>query len=94
MAGFIVRQPNGLYCRFSTIIDCPTHYNMTEEEYINNVTGTVRDKDDGIDTLKNYLRPFDEIKERFKPINMTENEFNKLIEIMSENPTNTGFKTT
>lgn len=26
MAGFIVKQPNGLYCRFSTVVDCPTHY--------------------------------------------------------------------
>lgn len=24
MAGFISKQPNGLYCRFSTVVDCPT----------------------------------------------------------------------
>lgn len=24
MAGFISKQPNGLYCRFSTVTDCPT----------------------------------------------------------------------
>lgn len=33
MAGFICKQPNGLYCRFSTIVDCPTHVNMTQEEF-------------------------------------------------------------
>ena len=34
MAGFISKQPNGLYCRFSTVVDCPTDWNMTEEDYI------------------------------------------------------------
>ena len=29
----ITKQPNGLYCRFSTIVDCPTHYNMTQEKF-------------------------------------------------------------
>lgn len=33
MGGFIVKQPNGLYCRFSTIVDCPTHINMTRKEF-------------------------------------------------------------
>ena len=34
MGAFIARQPNGLLCRFSTVVDCITDYNMTEEEYI------------------------------------------------------------
>lgn len=34
MGAFICRQPNGLLCRFSTVVDCITHYNMTEDEYI------------------------------------------------------------
>ena len=29
MGAFISKQPNGLYCRFSTIVDTITHYNMT-----------------------------------------------------------------
>ena len=32
--GFIARQKNGLLCRFSTVIDTVTDYNMTDEEYI------------------------------------------------------------
>lgn len=24
---------NGLYCRISTVVDAPTHYNMTKAEY-------------------------------------------------------------
>lgn len=35
MAGFVSKQPNGLYCRFSTVVDCPTAWNMTREDYIN-----------------------------------------------------------
>ena len=31
---FIARQKNGLLCRFSTVIDTVTDYNMTDEEYI------------------------------------------------------------
>ena len=34
MGAFIARQPNGLLCRWSTIVDNITHYNMTEDEYI------------------------------------------------------------
>ena len=34
MPAFISKQPNGLYCRFSTIVDTLTHIDMTEEEYI------------------------------------------------------------
>ena len=30
MGAFIAKQPNGLYCRFSTVVDCVTHYDMTE----------------------------------------------------------------
>ena len=31
---FISRQKNGLLCRFSTVIDTVSDYNMTDEEYI------------------------------------------------------------
>lgn len=34
MGSFISKQPNGKYCRFSTIIDTVTDYNFTAEEYI------------------------------------------------------------
>ena len=34
MGAFIAKQPNGLYCRYSSIVDSITHHNMTEEDYI------------------------------------------------------------
>ena len=85
MGAFVAKQPNGLYCRFSSIVDCPTHWNMTREEYLNNATGTVRTKDEGEDILKKYLQPFSEVIEQFVPNNMTQKEFDELIEKMSQN---------
>lgn len=32
MGSCIVKQPNGLYCRYSSVVDAPTHYNLTKEE--------------------------------------------------------------
>lgn len=83
MGAFIAKQPNGLYCRFSTIVDTVTHWNMTKEDYLNNYTGTVRDREVAQDTLDNYLQPFDEVLERFVPNNMTIEEFEELVVKMS-----------
>lgn len=84
MGAFIAKQPNGLYCRFSSIVDCPTHWNMTREDYLNNYTGTVRSRDEGEDILNNYLKPFSEAIERFVPNNMTQKEFDSLVKEMSQ----------
>ena len=35
MGAYIAKQPNGLFCRFSSVVDSVTHWNMTEEDYIN-----------------------------------------------------------
>lgn len=83
MAGFIAKQPNGLYCRFSTIVDCPTHINMTKEDYLNNVTGTVANKEQGQKILDRYLQPFQEVVDKYKPLNMSEKEFDELLEKVS-----------
>lgn len=84
MAGFIAQQPNGLYCRFSTIVDCPTHINMTEEDYLNNVTGTVPTRERGKEVLEHYLQPFQEVEERFYPNNMTERAFGVLLDKVND----------
>ena len=74
---FISKQPNGKYCRFSSIIDCPTDINMTEDDYIK----LCQDKAtiEAIDTLKTCLRPFKEVKESFIPNNMTKKEFKNIL---------------
>lgn len=81
MAGFIVKQPNGLYCRFSSVVGCPTDWNMTEEDYIE--LCKKKAEEDARETIKNHLKPFDEVKERFYPANMTESEFNDFLKEVS-----------
>lgn len=77
MGAFIARQPNGLLCRFSTVVDTVTHYNMTEDEYIDMCAEMAREE--AKEVLENHIRPFDEVKDRFIPENMTQEEFNKLL---------------
>lgn len=78
MGAFIAKQPNGLYCRFSSIVDCPTHWNMTEQDYIDMCKAKA--EEEAKDVLKNYLQPFAMVKDRFAPRNMTQEEFNKFLE--------------
>lgn len=80
MASFICRQPNGLLCRFSTVVDTVTDYNMTDEEYIQ--MKMEQAKKEAEDILKNHLRPFNEIDEYFIPNNMSKEEFERIKEEM------------
>lgn len=75
MAGFISKQPNGLYCRFSSVVDCPTHWNMTREDYIN--IKMQEAKEEAEDVLDNHLKPFELVLESFRNDNMTDKEFDK-----------------
>lgn len=59
---FIARQPNGLLCRWSTVIDDVTDYNMTDEEYIAMCERKAREQAE--DVLKYYVRPFSEVRLR------------------------------
>lgn len=69
MAGFVSKQPNGLYCRFSTVTGCPTAWNMTREDYINMKMQEA--KEDAEDVLDNYLKSFDRVVDMYYPNNMT-----------------------
>jgi len=82
MGSFIAKQPNGLYCRFSAIVDCPTDWNMTEQDYID--ICKQRAEEEAKDVLRNYLRPFEWVKERFAPENMTCKEFRAFLKEASE----------
>lgn len=64
MGAFIAKQPNGLYCLYSTIVDNITHYNMTEEDYIE--LCVERAKEEAKITLEN-AKPFSEILYRLHP---------------------------
>lgn len=80
MGAFVTRQPNGLLCRFSSIVDCPTHYNMTDEEYIE--MRAERAREEARDVLENHLKPFEWLKDYFHEDNMTQEEFEKILEEM------------
>jgi len=77
---FIAKQPNGLYCRFSSVVDTVTNYNMTREEYIEKCMEQA--KREAIDTLDNP-QPFEEVEKRFVPNNMTRKRFKEIIKEMN-----------
>lgn len=77
MGSFISKQPNGLYCRFSSVVDCSTHWNMTEEDYIEYRAEEAREE--AKRTLQNHLKPFEWVIEHFYPGNMTKKEFKEFL---------------
>lgn len=82
MAGFIAKQPNGLYCRFSFIVDCPTNWNMTREDYINMRVEQAKEdaRKDAEDILNNLLQPFENVIDSFIPNSMSQEEFDKFLD--------------
>lgn len=84
MAGMIAKQPNGLYCRYSSVVDTITHYNFTEEEYLNNITGTVPNREEGIDVLENYLHSFEEVVELLR-LRLSDSESEEEVEELISN---------
>lgn len=83
---FIFRQPNGKLGRFSSVVDCPTHINMTEEDYINyRVEIAVEEaKRNARVELTHYIHPFTDAKGSFIPVNMTKNEFDDVVVKMQD----------
>lgn len=80
MGVFISKQPNGKYCRFSTIVDTVTDYNMTEEEYIEMCAERAREE--ARDVLANRTKPFEWVINYFLPNNDTIEEFVKILKDM------------
>lgn len=87
MGACIVKQPNGRYARFSTVVECVTHYNMTREDYLTNVTGTTRGREDAKDTMDNYLHSFEVVLERTTELNMSKEDFAEMLKAMNDEPT-------
>lgn len=81
MGAFYCRQPNNLLCRFSTNVDAPTHWNMTEQEFIDYFKSEAEKK--ALQIIANGLTDFDEIRECFAPNNITTEEFNRIMDEMT-----------
>ena len=82
MGAFVARQPNGLLCRFSSVVDCITDYNMTEEEYIEMCAEKARKE--ARDVLDHYMQPFELADKRFYPNNMTVEEHKRIMKEMEK----------
>lgn len=80
MGAFVARQPNGLLCRFSSVVDTVTHYNMTEEDYIEYCAEKARE--DARWILEKNIKPFNLVTEYFRPVNETVEGFNELLKEM------------
>lgn len=76
---FIAKQPKGLYCRFSTIVDCPTHYDLTFDDYVDVIRMRGKDIETAIkeakEVIEEHLEPFQRVIDAFVPNNMSETEF-------------------
>lgn len=86
MAGFIVKQPNGLYCRFSTVVGTVTNWNMTEEDYVRVLMMRGYDGTQAAiearEVIEDYLQPFSEVLKCFRPINNTVEEFTEWVKLV------------
>lgn len=83
---FIARQPNGLLCRHSSVVDCVTDYNMTEEECIDLQVQRAKEQAE-CDTriiLEKYLQGIEEVKESFVPNNMSREQFKEMLKDMEK----------
>lgn len=80
MGAFICKQPNGLYCRYSSVVDSITHWNMTEDDYIEYCAEKAREE--ARFTLQHRLKPFERVIEDFYPYNMSVEKFKEIVKDM------------
>lgn len=81
---FVAKQPNGLYCTFSAVLDCPTHWNMTAEDYIELCKQQAEEEARFV--LEYALKPFEKVKNDFLPQNMTRKEFEAFLQEVGDSP--------
>lgn len=82
MSVLVCRQPNGKICRFSTVVDTITDYNLTDDEYIEMEAESAREC--AKRTLAEGLANYDDMIGRFEPTNMSRAEFYKIRCLMGE----------
>jgi len=82
MGAFIARQPNGLLCRFSTIVDCVTDYNLTEEEYIELCAEKAREEARFNLQKKWFIHPYQEVLDSVRFDNITKKEWEEVKKTM------------
>ena len=82
---YIARQPNGLLCRFSTVVDAVTHINLTDEDYIELCAEQARMVARRNLQNKHFVEPFDRVLEDTRYDNMTYDEWQGCLKRMGYN---------
>lgn len=82
MGRFLIKQPNGLYCLFSTIVDCPVYHNMTKEDYIEYKMQQAKEAAEElleqVDNKPEKYNLYENMDGYFHPNNMTREEYKKI----------------
>lgn len=84
MGSFIARQPNGLLCRHSSVVDCITDYNLTEEDYVEMCAERAREEARFNLQQRSFVKPYEWAILNFRPNNMSEEEFLRIRKEMGE----------
>lgn len=76
----IIKQPNGRYMRFSSVVDCPTHWNLTEEEMRKTLRQMyMEDLETKINIAIETAKDIKCAINSFVPNNMTDAEFKNIL---------------
>ena len=92
MPAYWSQQPNGKFCRFSTVVDTLTDWNRDLEQAVNMYNGYLpgyRDYPQKLLDLRKenfitHLKPFSRIKEDFCPGNNSIAEFQEMLKEMGD----------
>lgn len=92
MGAYWSQQPNGKFCRFSTVVDTVTDWNVSLEQAINMTQGYLFESAEIPQNVLNArkekfitsLKPFNRIKEDFVPGNDSVEEFLDTLEDMGD----------
>lgn len=79
---YIARQPNGLLCRYSSMVDAVTDINMTEEDYIEMCAERAREEAKRDLEDKRFVKPFDCVLEDIRFDTMTYDEWQSCLKEM------------
>ena len=92
MGAIFYKQPNGRYCRYSTVVDCVTDYNMSKYDIIKLfVEDAIDHAEKFINDEKNFNK-FEELTEKYEDLGpdeeplgeMTVEEFESIRKRMEE----------
>jgi len=75
----IIKQPNGKYCIFSSIVDSVTHYDMTVEEIIEDWANEAKNKI--VEDVKNIIA---KLENGEQPYYQFTKSYDKMLELIKE----------